>query len=53
MDKSVRSFSTDCIVPAFLGERFGRKECGLCTYNPPSEEEGGFDEFFNEAAHNF
>jgi hypothetical protein len=28
------------IVPAFVGYRFGGKDCGLCTYNPPAEEVG-------------
>jgi hypothetical protein len=37
-----------CMVPAFLGGWFGGKDCGLCTYNPPAEEDG----FLYEAARN-
>ncbi len=29
-----------CIVPAFFEDRFGGKDCCLCTYNPPAEEVG-------------
>jgi hypothetical protein len=28
------------VLPAFFGDRFGGKDCGLCTNNPPAEEVG-------------
>ncbi len=40
------------IRPAFFGDRFGGKYCGLCTKNLPAEEVGCLDGFLYEAAQN-
>jgi hypothetical protein len=32
---------------------FCEKDCGLCPYNPSTEEVGGFDGFLYDAAQNF
>jgi hypothetical protein len=42
-----------CIVPAFFGDRFVEKECGLLTHNPPAEEVGGLGICLYLAAQNF
>ncbi len=33
--------------------RFGRKDCGLCPYNPSAEVVGGLDGFLYEAVRKF
>jgi hypothetical protein len=39
------SLNMKCRVPAFFGDRLGRKEGGLCPYKPSSKELGGKIDF--------
>jgi hypothetical protein len=40
-------------IPAFFGDWFCRKDCGLCTHNPSAKEVGGLEIFLNEPAQDF
>jgi hypothetical protein len=42
-----------CIVPAFYGNKFGGKDGGLCTHNPPAKEVGLLGVFLYAMAQNF
>jgi hypothetical protein len=42
------------ISPAFLEHaRFGKKDCGLRTCKPRTEQSGGLEAFLHEVAQNF
>jgi hypothetical protein len=40
-------------ISRIFGARFGGKDCGLCPYNPWSQQLGGLDAFLYEAAQTF
>ncbi len=49
-----RNPKNNCWLSRIFGARFGRKDRGLCPYNPWSMQQGGWlDAFLYESSHNF
>ncbi len=48
-----RNPKNDCWLFCIYGAPFGEKDCGLCPYNPWSQQVGWLEAFLYEAAQNF